>query len=257
MNKRKLILLATSLCMVAILAAGGTLAYFMDTDAATNVFTIGHIDIELDEDFGNDVTDENGDPVKDKELMPGKDVKKIVNVNNIGANPAYVRVHIAIPSLLDSGSEDQPQYAAYNNTLHFNFTGDSVADGEWNWGTSIGAAQYPGNGGAWNMYQDTLTDGILYNIYVVTYETALAPETGTTATPAINKVYMDTGVTQQMWDEIQKVLGDEDVKIWVAVEGVQVDTFTDAFNALNTAFGIPGTYEVNWEDVTYDPSAKP
>lgn len=247
MSKRKLLMLAVSLCMVAILAAGGTLAYFMDTDGATNVFTVGHIDIELDETF---------DPDK-AELMPGKDIEKIVNVNNIGANPAYVRVHIAIPSMLDSGSEDEPQYAAYNNILHFNFSADSVKEGQWNWGTSGDAANYPGNGGAWNMYQKTLSDGILYNIYVVTYETALAAETGTTATAAMNKVYMDTSVTQEQWDEVQKVLGSTNVKIWVAVEGVQVDTFDDAFDALNTAFGVPGSYEVNWENVTYDPSANP
>lgn len=246
MNKRKLLLVAMALCMVAILAAGGTLAYFMDTDGATNVFTVGHIDIELDETF-----------VQKSELMPGKDIEKIVNVNNIGANPAYVRVHIAIPSMLDSGSEDQPQYAAYNNTLHFNFNGDSVKDGQWNWGTSIDAANYPGNGGEWNMYQETLTDGILYNIYVVTYETALEPENGTTATPAMDKVYMDTSVTQKQWDEVQKVLGTKDVKIWVAVEGVQVDTFTDAFNALNTAFGEPGSYSVNWANEDYDPALNP
>ena len=47
MNKRKIVLLATALCMIAILAIGGTLAYFTDTDAKTNTFTVGNVKIQL------------------------------------------------------------------------------------------------------------------------------------------------------------------------------------------------------------------
>ena len=35
MSKRKILSLALTLCMVAILAVGGTLAYFQDTDTKT------------------------------------------------------------------------------------------------------------------------------------------------------------------------------------------------------------------------------
>ena len=41
MNKRKILLLVASLCIVAPLAIGGTLAYFTDNDSKTNTFTIG------------------------------------------------------------------------------------------------------------------------------------------------------------------------------------------------------------------------
>lgn len=47
MNKRKITLLALALCMVAILAVGGTLAFFTDTAKVTNTFTIGNVQIEL------------------------------------------------------------------------------------------------------------------------------------------------------------------------------------------------------------------
>ena len=47
MNKRKIVLLASALCMVAILAIGGTLAYFTDTQTKTNTFTVGNVKIEL------------------------------------------------------------------------------------------------------------------------------------------------------------------------------------------------------------------
>jgi len=49
MNKRKLMLVAVALCMVAILGFGGTLAYLTDTDHQVNTFTTGHVDLELDE----------------------------------------------------------------------------------------------------------------------------------------------------------------------------------------------------------------
>ena len=49
MNKRKILSLALGLCMVAILAVGGTLAYFTDTDTQTNTFTAGKVGINLDE----------------------------------------------------------------------------------------------------------------------------------------------------------------------------------------------------------------
>ncbi|MDO5323968.1 MAG: TasA family protein, partial [Clostridia bacterium] len=49
MNKKKVLVLAVSVCLVAILAIGGTLAYFTDTDAKTNTFTVGNVDITLTE----------------------------------------------------------------------------------------------------------------------------------------------------------------------------------------------------------------
>ena len=50
MNKRKTLALALTLCMVAILAIGGSLAYFTDTtDAKVNAFTVGNVNIDLTE----------------------------------------------------------------------------------------------------------------------------------------------------------------------------------------------------------------
>ena len=226
MNKRKIFTLALAVMMIAILAVGGTLAYFMDTDSAENVFTTGNVEIDLIETF---------DPENAK-LLPGVNVTKEVDVKNIGSEDAFVRVHIAFPAILDSGSEDQPEFAAYNNTLHWNFTSASLADGQWNWGTSKDAANYPGNGGEWNFYQTTV-DGILYNVYVATYETALKYNE-TTANEAIYKVYLDTKVTNEDMTIILSEL--EQIKVLVFAEGGQVATFEDEpFVALNTQFGDP------------------
>lgn len=235
MNKRKILSLAMALSIVAIMAVGATLAYFTDTDKAENVFTIGDVEITLNEVFDED----------NAKLIPGVDIQKEVTVTlNEGSEDSYVRVHVAVPSMLDSGSEDQPQYAAYNNTLHFNMEKASLANGEWNWhstnidGTQTAGPGYPGNGGAWNCYQETV-DGVLYNVYVVTYETKMSAG-DTTATKAINKVYLDTKVTDEQLAEIKTALGE--IKVLVVAEGTQAATFEDAYTALNTAFGTPGSY---------------
>ena len=232
MNKKKLLTLAMVISMVAILVVGGTIAYFTDTDFEDNVFFTGNVEIDLQEDFD----EENA------KLMPGIDIEKAVRVKNIGSEDAFVRVHLAVPSILDSGSEDKPEFAAYNNTLHWNFSADSVQDGEWNQlqnstqvGPNASYPNWPGNGGTYNMYQATI-DGDLYNVYVLTYETALAYNE-TTGTDAISKVYLDTKVTNEDMTKILSELGE--IKVLVFAEGGQKAGFDDAFVALNTQFGNP------------------
>lgn len=78
-----------TLCLVAALAVtaiGGTLAYFTDTEEATNTFTVGNVDIELKED--------NWD--EPDTVIPGETYAKDPVVNNIGANAAWVRVDVTI-----------------------------------------------------------------------------------------------------------------------------------------------------------------
>ena len=98
MTKRKIMLLAMALCMVAILAVGGTLAYFTDTDSADNVFTVGNVDIDL--------TEPNWETVgKDEapEVYPGEAIAKDPTITNNGANPCFVRIKITgWDSLIDA-----------------------------------------------------------------------------------------------------------------------------------------------------------
>ena len=256
MTKRKILMLAMSICMVAILAVGGTLAYFTDTDDATNTFTMGVVEIDLEENFD----EENAD------LVPGLDITKQIWVENTGSNAAYVRVHIAIPSELDDGN---PNFAAVNNFLHFNFASASVAAGEWSWlpeySTGTG---YAGNGaGNWNFYEWEI-DGKDYNVYVVTYRTAV--EAGEqTATNAMEKVYVDTSVdaerktvdgvagieySDDKGNVVWYPVGDNDkvsISIPVIAEATQIETFDNAYDALNTAFGVPGEYDA-WANYVAD-----
>jgi len=227
--KKKILTLCLVVCLAATAIVGGTLAYFTDTDNETNVFTTGDVEIDLIETFDPD----------NAKLMPGIDINKDVFVKNEGTETAYVRVHLAFPSMLDSGSEDEPQYAAYNNLLHWNFTKAAVADGKWNFNANKDGANYPGNGGTWNEYQAEI-EGILYNVYVATYETVLGSGE-TTPVEAITNVYLDVNTTNEQMAEITKVLG-ANPKVLVFAEGGQEAGFTDAYTALDTQFGAIGTY---------------
>lgn len=229
-------------CLVVSLAAavimGGTLAYFTDTDAQTNEFTVGNIKVDLFEDFntGNlplipavEVMDEQGNSFFENAI------EKEVYVKNIGDQNAYIRVHIAVPAVNDCEG---------NNAicmLHSNLT---VGDGKWNWSSAIDGEEDPSNSADWNMYGFVRIGGVNYKVYVATYETALKPDE--TTVDAIGSVYMAPATTQEdiaSWPEGWN-------HIYVVTEAVQADGFTDAYTALNTAFGTPGSEGYTAPDFT-------
>ena len=123
MNKRRILAIAMSLCIVAILAVGASLAYFTDTQSATNTFTVGNVKIELIE---QEKTDEGlKEFTQNKPLVPGKSndgnaVSKIVTVKNTGKNAAWVWVDLKIPAYLVSS--EYPTNES-KNALHWNSYG--------------------------------------------------------------------------------------------------------------------------------------
>ena len=237
--KKKILAFAVVFAMAAIAIVGGTMAYFTDTGAKSNVFTTGKVDITLKENFE-----------QNSKLLPAtgsaqagtlkNGIKKEVTVKNEDdSEEAYVRVHIAIPAILDDGDST---FDAGNNVLHFNFSPDSVGDGLWNWSKSNGKP-YTGD---WNYYEAVI-DGVKYNVYVVTYESALK-KGETTLKNAMDQVYLDSRVTNEDIEKIKTALPNG-IQIKVIAEGVQAAGFDNAYEALNTAFGAPGTYTPNWEKV--------
>ena len=234
--KKKITAIFLCVALVAIAIAGASLAYFTDkTETVENVFTLGNVKIAIREVFDKD----------NANLVPGIDVNKDVFVKNTGSQPAYVRVHIAIPTAVDDGD---PEFKAVNNFLHFNFTNESVAAGQWSWIPKMtDGVGYLGNGaGNWNFYTTTVED-VEYNVYVVTYRTALAAGKETT-TAALDKVYLDKSVDATQNEDGSITYKDnkghevtlDNIKILVKAEGVQTEGFTDAYKALNEAFGTPG-----------------
>ncbi len=86
---KKILLTALSLVLVAALAIGGTLAYLTDRDAKANVFTVGNVDIVLNDNFA-----------QGSQLIPGAEFEKNVSVTNTGKNDAWVWVDIVVPDAL-------------------------------------------------------------------------------------------------------------------------------------------------------------
>lgn len=240
--KKKIIALCLIVALAATAVVGGSLAYFSDTDAQKNTFTTGNVAIDLWEDFGdNDATGiEELIPAvgsaQDDTLQNG--IEKEVYVTNTGSVDAYVRVHIAIPAILDNGD---PDFDASANVLHFNYDPESIGAGMWDWSKTAGGA-YEGD---WNYYTTTIGEEA-YNVYVVTYEKALA--TNDRTVDAMSQVYLDSEVTNEDITRIKEELGDK-WYIYVAAEGTQAAGFENAYDALNTAFGTPGSYTVDWTTV--------
>ena len=70
MKKRNWMIMGLSLCLVAIIAVGGTLAYFTDkTNTVTNTFTVGEVDITLWESTTD--TEEDGVTVLEPTVIGG------------------------------------------------------------------------------------------------------------------------------------------------------------------------------------------
>lgn len=69
--KKKLTAVALVVCMLAIMLVGASLAYFTDTDEATNTFTMGKVDIDLTEPKWDENT-----PNGIAKLMPGTVIDK-------------------------------------------------------------------------------------------------------------------------------------------------------------------------------------
>lgn len=135
MNKRKILVLAMSLCVVAILMAGATLAYFTDTDEATNVFTVGDVSVEIVEKM-QDVnsqstlvdweehqltqgglvykTDSNGKYVATAGGSGSSWLNKLVFVKNTGSNDAYIRFKVSYERCLENVLHVAENYETHN-----------------------------------------------------------------------------------------------------------------------------------------------
>ena len=268
MTKKKIISLAMVFAMVAALAIGGTLAYFTDTDDAINTFTVGSVEIRLNEDERK--AKENGalqDFTDDKKLLPlvgsaqsddkttvdnseygvnaewqvpnaANWVDKIVSVTNTSTETAYVRVLFAFPAKMDDAD------SAANMMMHWNHDGNMPA-GVW----SQADAGVKVDIGPEMVDNESYND---YNVYNYTY--LLPLDAGkTTEWPAITGVYIDSRVDATQWGEngpITYYLKDEKAglnkeayfvagdgpKMYVLAQAVQADGFADAFEALEAGF---------------------
>ena len=106
MNKKKTII--SAIVLLAIVAVGGAIAYFTDTDTKTNTFTVGNVDITLSEEHWS-TTDSNNNNIPDaaENIAPGVSVAKDPVITNVSATaPAYVYAKVEIPCTTDATPEE-------------------------------------------------------------------------------------------------------------------------------------------------------
>lgn len=114
MKKKNVLTLVLALVLVAALAVGGTLAYFTDNDAEQNVFTMGHVDINLDESQdGGTSWEETG--LRYEKVLPGDTKDKMARVTVLdGSADCYVMVNVAINNAEGSTLSDAHIAALYD-----------------------------------------------------------------------------------------------------------------------------------------------
>ena len=154
-------------------------------------------------------------------LVPGTSetntVIKSMRVRNLGKDPAWVRLFIAIPTALDEIDVDPGEKDCM---LHFEVPEASLAEGGWNFGKDSDreAGDYVGDSG-WNTYETTI-GGIAYNVYVVTLETALNP--GQLSSEAIFQVFLDENAEESDIVDLNKSFGTDKWQIFAVAEAITV-----------------------------------
>lgn len=107
MKKRKLAALAASLCLIAVVGVGATLAYFTDRAEAENVVTMGHVDITLTETeveknadgewVQKEETEITEEGLTFDEVLPGETLPKNPTITVVdGSVDAYVRIKMTV-----------------------------------------------------------------------------------------------------------------------------------------------------------------
>lgn len=233
--KKKITVIALAVALLAI-AVGGTLAWFTDTDEATNVFTVGSIDIVQNEEF--DETTAQLLPVvgTDPEDADDNYIEKTVTVENVGKNSAFVQTFVAVPALLD------------NNGI-LKLYDENAADNGW---TKVdGDAN---TAGVQPVATGISVDGetVEYNVYLYRYNSALAKNTETEA--CLEYVYIASSIDLNTYDnnndgvsetayfvlpdgtEITGFNAAGELNVYVATQATQTDGFTSAEQALTSSF---------------------
>lgn len=248
--------------LTAAIAIGGTLAYLTDRDSVANIFTVGNVNITLEEEFE-----------QESQLMPGKDINKVVQIKNEGPNDAWVWYTYAIPAALDTAND------ASANVLHVNHAGANwlgYQDNQKYWAegqteaTPADQCWIPdynpaGNGQPVGTVE---VEGIVYNVYAVLYNGILPA--GETTTVGMTKVYLDSTVDITPDGDLYKVVAGETTEIgWnvndnenpvifinaYAIQTQDFETVQAAYAAFEGQWGTmagAGTYDLTPPTDTWD-----
>ena len=207
---KKILAFLLVVSLTAAVAIGGTLAYLTDRDSEANVFTVGDVNIDLNEDFNQGAT-----------LIPGVDIVKTPTITNEGPNAAYVWATVAVPADLAS-------------VINFSTKGDGWAD--WTRGTETVTI----NGKDFVLYT------ALYNTALTNggATTALFEKVSLNSTVDIDPngqwhTVVNGTATDLGWNS-----ADGNPVIYVSAYAIQTEGFSsvqDAYAAYNAQWGNNGT----------------
>lgn len=260
MKLNRTLVLCLSIVLAASMALGGTLAFLTDTESKVNEFTVGEVDITLDETF-----------VQGSKLTPGQKVQKEVYIKNDGTNDAYVWFTYALPSIANHETD------ASKNVLHTNTKGafwDDYRENKNYW--LEGQTEAVALEQTWNVDFNLTADGkgedkannkpigtvlipitsetgaivnVQYDVYVNLYN-GLLPVNGKT-TPGMSTVYLDAnvdyidgkyylvenGVKTLIEPDAENPVGIDQMKVIVNAYAIQADGFENAIDAYNGYLG--------------------
>lgn len=239
--KKKIVAFMLVVAMLAIAIVGGTLAYFTDDGAETNVFTVGSVKIELIESFvhrgaatgyeniegypevaSGEHTNEqilaaSGDAYKEylaaQQLMPGIAINKMPYVKNTGNSDAYIRIRMMIPTALDLAVLNSSHYCT--TALDEEFTTDVD----------------------WANPETVTVDGVEYDVYEFTRVNPLTPGE-MTYWNVWNTIHMDADTLQEEVEDLIEagaIIVDDDgnrqFNVLVQADAIQAASFNSAAQA--------------------------
>lgn len=222
---KRILAMVLSVAIIASLAIGGTVAYFTDSDAATNVFTVGNVKIKLLEQQRDGSSLKNFEQNKnlmpivpdlndDGEVVTKRDTlgmntaqnyqDKIVRVENTGKSEAWVRIFVAVPAALENEVDSKV-------ALHWD-TGENFVE------NSTGGSNYTTEFGEAKFINKQTFANVEYNIYCFTRQTPLQPEQTTAA--ALVGFYLDKNVDYDGVDQYYYIGSKENKDNRITVKGV-------------------------------------
>lgn len=132
MKNKKILPLIMTVVLVGAVGIGATLAYFTDKDSETNVITMGHVDVDLDEPGFDNEDGEDDNTITD--ITPGEKIVKDPTITvQEGSEDAYVRATIEYTGLTDT------QIAELN--IEINDGWFLAADGYYYYNTKLSAGE--------------------------------------------------------------------------------------------------------------------
>ena len=266
--KKKIVAICLCVALAAVAVVGASLAYFTDTKSATNTFTVGNVKINLIESTYHRTGSDNAgdmsvpDPTakaagmefvpdgwtvftddeikadaanyskyigkRGENMVPGRNVVKCPYVINEGANDAYVRIRVMVPSAANG------DFVAVKD--------GGVITNQW-CTTSIKNGEFiDGKGGGWNnapaIAKASVTkDGVTYDVYTFTRIQPLKAGAMTewnvwnyigidkTATSADIQKAVDAGAITTIETDNGKTMS---LNVLVEADAIQAEGFADA-----------------------------